>query len=116
MGIGGWSLTVEGSAADILNHLLAQSSAASGVKAMAAAVGLAIRGTTRLALPIDEAREVFDVIVSPKHTAHAGLTRRKQRALFFCELHALGGSWLRGLLAQAMPPRGVCTRTESAVE
>jgi hypothetical protein len=45
VGIGGWPLEIEGSAADVLSHLLGKSSAVSGVKAMADAVGLAIQGT-----------------------------------------------------------------------
>ncbi len=69
MGIGGWSLEFEGSAANILNHLLAQSSAASGVKAMAAAAGLDTQVTTPVELPIDEALKVVGAIVSSKFKA-----------------------------------------------
>jgi hypothetical protein len=42
---------VEGAAADVLKHLLAQSSAASGAKAMTATAGLPIQGTTPVELP-----------------------------------------------------------------
>ncbi len=69
MGIGGWSLEVQGSATDSLSHLPAQSSAASGAKAMAAAAGLATQGTTTVELPTDEALKVVDAIASSKFKA-----------------------------------------------
>ncbi len=66
-------------------------------------------------LPIHAALEVVGTIESSQFKAAGPKTRRKHRALFFCESRALGASWPRGLLAQALPPRCDCTRAESAV-
>ncbi len=76
MGFGGWSLEVEGSAADILSQLLPQSSAASGAKAVAAAAGLATQATTPVELPADEALNVVDAIASSKFKAGGPNTPR----------------------------------------